>query len=119
MPVVHVRALEPAQMQVVDDTLVEIAAGVADVLDEDPGHTWCTFTALDHQTIGEHAAAGPGQIVYADVTIRDRGADTHDAVLRAVAGELSRGFGVPIEDVWITLNALGPGDAFAGGDVID
>jgi len=116
MPVVHVRALQAlGGTEQVGRALRGIAADVSHVLDADPGGTWCTFTALDRQSIGEEVVGLERQIVYLDLWIRSRGPELDGRVLAVACGAVARELGVPPEDVWGTLRHVEAGRVFAGG----
>jgi len=120
MPVVHVRALQPlGGGEQVDRALGGIALDVCQVLDADPGGTWCTFTALDRESIGEEIVGLDRQIVYLDLWIRSRGAELDGRVLAVACGAAARELGVPPADVWGTLRHVKPGRVFAGGGSIE
>ncbi len=120
MPVVHVRALQPlGGGEWVDRALGGIAVAVSQVLAADPGGTWCTFTALDRQSIGEGVVGLDRQIVYLDLWIRSRGPQLDGRVLAAACDVAARELGVPPEDVWGTLRHVEPGRVFAGGGTIE
>lgn len=120
MPVLHVRALQPlGGGEQVDRALRAIAVDVSAVLDADPGGTWCTFTALDRQSIGEEVVGPDRQIVYLDLWIRSRGPELDSRALAAACGAAARDLEVAPEDVWGTLRHVEPGRVFAGGGPIE
>lgn len=120
MPVVHVRALQPpGGGEQVDRALRGIAVDVSQALDADPDGTWCTFAALDSQSIGEEVVGLDRQIVYLDLWIRSRGPELDGQVLAAACVAAARELMVPPEDVWGTLRHVEPGRVFAGGGSIE
>jgi hypothetical protein len=120
MPVIHLRSSAPPGGDAqVDQTLRDVARAVGAALDDDPAGTWCTFTAVDRQSIGERIVPGEGRIVFLDLWLRPRGTDRDRAALEAACRAAADGLGVPIEDVWATLRPVEPGRVFAGGSVID
>jgi hypothetical protein len=119
MPTIHVRATS-TDRGAAAETLATIARDVASATGIEPGHVWCTFSAVDVQTVGTEVREGDGRIVYVDVWMRPRddpAAMTRalEAACRAAAG----GLGVPVEDVWGTLRPVEPGRVFAGGAMLD
>jgi len=120
MPIVHVRA------NAVDRTsapaaLAAITEAVSSAVPCAPEAVWCTFAAVDAQSIGGAARDDEGRIVYVDVWIRAR-TDDDGAITRALeaaAAAAATGFGVPIEDIWGTLRPVEPLRVFAGGALID
>jgi hypothetical protein len=120
MPVLHVRALPPlGGDEQLDRALRGIAVDVSAVLGADPRGTWCTFTVLDRQSIGEEVVGPDRQIVYLDLWIRSRGQELEGRALAAACGAAARELGVPLEDVWGTLRHVEPGRVFAGGGPIE
>lgn len=116
MPVIHIRAL-PSERPV-DAVLASIAEAIGERLDIEVGDTWCTFTPLQAQSIGAQRVRGEGQIVYAQVFARSRGTEVDLVLLDTVGRALAEGFGVPVEDVWVSLHPVAPGQVFAGGSII-
>jgi phenylpyruvate tautomerase PptA (4-oxalocrotonate tautomerase family) len=119
MPVVHVRASR-ADADIAEEALVRIAEAVAEATPCDLESVWCTFGAVDVETLGDRVVEDEGRIVYVDVWIRPRD-DAAAAVraLEAVCRSAATGFGVPVEDVWGTLRPVEPMKVFAGGALID
>lgn len=116
----HVRALQPlGGGEQVDRALRGVAVDVSAVLGADPGDTWCTFTALDRQSIGDEVVGLDRQILYLDLWIRSRGPELDGRVLAAACVAAARELGVPPEDVWGTLRQVEPGRVFAGGGSIE
>ena len=120
MPVIHVRtsALDPDRPE---EILAGIAGSVADAVPCDVDGVWCTFTALDVQTVGLEVRRAEGRIVYVDVWIRPREGDpgATDRALSVACATASSGFGVPLQDVWGTLRPVEPHRVFAGGSLLD
>ncbi len=119
MPAIHVRASE-TDRDAAPTVLARVAREVAAAVPCDVGGVWCTFTAVDVQTIGEEIRAEEGRIVYVDVWIRPRD-DVRAAprALEAACRAAAEGFGVPVEDVWGTLRPVEPMRVFAGGALIE
>jgi hypothetical protein len=120
MPVIHLRSLAPpgAEHQI-DEALRGVARAVAAALDDEPAGTWCTFTAVDRQSIGERIVREDGRIVFLDLWLRPRGTDADRAALEAACRAAADGLSVPLEDVWATLRPVEPGRVFAGGSLIE
>ena len=119
MPTIHVRA-NATDRAAAAGTLAGIAHAVAAATGGEEGNVWCTFTALDVQTVGTDVREDHGRIVYVDVWIRPR--DDPDAMARALEAACraaATGLGVPVEDVWGTLRPVEPGRVFAGGGLLD
>ncbi len=120
MPVVHVRALRPpGGGKQIDRTLRGISVDVSHALDADTSGTWCTFAALDRQSIGEEVVGLDRQIVYLDLWIRSRGPELDGRVLAAACAAAARELAAPLEDVWGTLRHAEPGRVFAGGGSLE
>lgn len=120
MPVVHVRSLAPVGGdERVDAALTTVARAVASALGAEPSGTWCTFSATDRMAIGERVVTGEGRIVYLDLWMRSRGAETDRAALVAASRAAAEGFGVSHEDVWATLRLVEPGRVVAGGELVE
>ena len=120
MPVVHVRA-NRVDGERAAPTLALIAEAVADAVPCDVDGVWCTFTAVDVQTMGLGVRDHEGRIVYVDVWIRPRDRDDRAAsrALSAACEAAAAGFDVPIEDIWGSLRLVEPQQVFAGGSLIE
>jgi hypothetical protein len=103
----------------VDAALTSIARAVAATIGADPSGTWCTYARIDRMSLGEHPADGGGGVVFVDVWMRSRGAESDREALMAVTMSTAEGFGVPHEDVWATLRTVEPGRVIAGGGFVE
>lgn len=119
MPVVHVRA-NAVDRPSASAALAAITEAVASAVPCAPDAVWCTFTAVETQTIGGAARDDEGRIVYVDVWIRPRADDVSiTRALEAACTAAAAGLGVPVDDVWGTLRPVEPLRVFAGGSLID
>src|SRR5262245_58278430 len=119
MPTVHVRA-NASDREAAAHTLARVTRDVAAAAGIEEGNVWCTFTAVDVQTVGGEVREDSGRIAYVDVWIRPR--DDPDAMTRALEAACraaADGLGVPVEDVWGTLRPVEPRRVFAGGGLLD
>jgi hypothetical protein len=120
MPVVHIRG-NAIDRDRASRALVSMTAAIADAVPCPFESVWCTFVAMETQTVGGAPRDGDGRIVYVDVWIRPR-EDDDEAITRcleAACVSAAAGFGVPIEDVWGTLRPVEALRVFAGGTLID
>lgn len=120
MPAIHVRST-PIDRERAPAALTAIARAVAAAVPCEIDGVWCTFAALEAQTIGQRATEVEGRIVYVDVWMRQRDGDppASERALEAACAAAAAGFGVPLEDVWGTLRPVEPGRVFAGGSLVE
>jgi hypothetical protein len=118
VPVVHVRG-SSREAELAPTALGRIARDVAEATPCDLETVWCTFTALDVQSIGARTVGRAGRIVYVDVWIRPR-ADAAAATraLEAACRAAATVFEIPLVDVWGTLRPVEPLRVFAGGALV-
>jgi hypothetical protein len=119
MPVVHVRG-GSRDLEMAPTALGQIARAVSEATPCDLETVWCTFTALDVQSMGARTVGRAGRIVYVDVWIRPR-ADAAAATraLEAACRAAATAFEIPVEDVWGTLRPVEPLRVFAGGGLVE
>ena len=117
MPVVHVRALRPADADVAA-LLADVGKRVAGAARCEVDDVWCTFGPVDASTVVTTARPAASQVAYVELLMRARDPAVVEAALGAASEAVAVGLSIPVEDVWAHYTPVRSGEVFAGGGML-